>query len=334
SDPWRQIYLVRTDKDGNIKWQKEYGSSSLNDNGRDIVETPDGGFICSGYVRYPYITSDFFVRGQILKIDSLGNLVWYREHSALEYNQAFIEIKKALDGNYLISGDYSNNRYVLTSDPNGTGGVLLKIDGDGNTLWFRRYGDEIFDASCYDFVELPNGDIATIGFDSKGRSTLVKFNKYGDILWKKQYRHNTNRESPEALFTIIHTKDNGFFMSGYGFPLELSTPLSIAKGWVLKVDSVGCQAPCVVSTHEETGDPEVIVYPNPFIENLWVKLPVNHDYHTLRIYDIASHNLYSLDLRAEGEVLYIDGNKFEKGIYFVELLSDKNRFSKKVIKME
>lgn len=334
-DPWRQIYVVRTDKDGNLKWQREYGSFSLNDNGRDIVETPEGDFICSGYVRYPYITPGFFVRGVVMKIDSLGKVLWIKEYSKNEYYQAFIEINRTLDGNYLISGDYTNNRYILTNDPNGAGGILLKIDGNGNDLWFKQYGDEVFDAGFYDFVELPDGNFITIGFNPSGRSTMVRFNSSGDIVSKEQYRHNKSRESYEALFKIIHTEDNGFFMCGHGFSSGLSGSIAFAKGWVLKVDSLGCMLPlCVTSTEDEFENLEVIVYPNPFVEHMWVKLPDAHDYHTLRIYDITGRLVYSLDLSGGLAENFIDASMLDRGIYMMEFLSDTHRSSKKIIKLE
>jgi Secretion system C-terminal sorting domain len=337
SDPWRQIYIVRTDKDGNLKWQKNYGSASLNDNGRDIVETPEGDFICSGYVRYPYSTNDFFVYGQLMKIDSMGNVKWTKNYSIDEYWQGFIEINRTLDGNYLATGGYANNRYVLTSDPNGTGGILLKIDGDGNTLWFKRYGDEILDAECYDFVELPDSSIVTIGFSThpESNSTMVKFDKTGDIKWLRTYKYNTEFDASEELFEIIHTKDNGFLLCGTGVSPILTDPLAIAKGWILKVDSLGCEIPlCVVGTEEPGGDTGILqVWPNPFTRILHIRLPDEHRFETLGIYDIAGKLKMSQRVERETDI-EVDTQTLSNGWYVLKITSDKNSITRKIIKIE
>ena len=340
SSPWRQIYVVKTDKDGNMQWQKNYGSGDLNDNGRDIVETPDKGFICSGYVGYPYVTSDFFVRGLAMKIDSLGQVKWIKNYPSNEYHQAFIEINQTLDGNYLLTGESTNNRYVLMSDPNGTGGILLKIDAEGNTLWFKRYNDEINDAGCYDFVELPDSSIVTIGirYQLKERATLVKFNSQGDIIWTQPYLYNTEFETNENLFKVIHTKDNGFLMTGYAHnPMLDTTGFSIGKGWILKVDSLGCPTPmCVTSTIDpiKETNKEIKIYPNPFRSEFQIELPTEKKYNKINIYDLAGRLVFSLGLTINEYQLTIDGSKMDNGVYFIEFVSDDQRISKKIIKIE
>lgn len=339
SDPWRQAYIVKTDKDGNLQWQRSYGSAELNDNGRDIVETPEGDFICSGYVGYPYLTNDFYVRAQVMKINAQGQIIWIKEYPVREYNQAFIEINRTLDGNYLVSGDYTYNRYATTGDPNHSGGILLKIDSNGNTLWFKRYQEEVLEAGFYDYVELPDSSIVTIGFSyfPDENSTLVKFSSTGEIKWKNIYKYNTAWEVSEGLFKVIHTKDNGFLMCGYGVSPILNDPFATSKGWILKVDSLGCAIPlCVVATDEpdQEENNSIEIYPNPFLSGFQIELPVEGKYKRINVYDVTGHLLFVKDLEIGDTTASIDGSRLNNGVFFVEILSKTERVVKKIIKIE
>jgi hypothetical protein len=339
SDPWRQIYIVKTDKDGNMLWQKNYGSQELNDNGRDIVETLDKGFICSGYVGYPYLTNDYFVQGIAMKIDSLGNLKWTKNYYSPEYNQAFIEINKTLDGNYLLSGESSNNRYVLTSDPNGTGGILLKIDKDGNTIWFKRYNDEISDTGCYDFVELPDSSFVTVGFNHQPteKSSIIKFNSQGEIIWMQSYLLNTAFESSEALYKILPTKDNGFLLSGYGFSPDLSNPVAIAKGWYLKVDSLGCPMPLCVSAIEEPNEPESTkeqnfqISSNPTSGAFEVQWTKSEGTGLLEVYNLSGLLLLREKVYLQNGFMQLSLEGQVAGVYLVRLRSAERSLVSKVV---
>jgi hypothetical protein len=248
ANPWRQQYIVKTDEEGNLLWQKKYGSKVINDNLSDIIETPEHDFICVGYLRNPYSGPGFYVNAQIFKIDSKGELKWVKIYGEIEYWQFFSRIKRTMDGNYLLGGGYKNNRYVLPSDPSGGGCILQKMDGDGNVLWFRRYGDEVLDAECQDFVELPDSSLVMVGYNHfpQEDSKMVKMNSRGEIKWLRVYKYNTVLDISEALFTILHTKDNGFLLTGYGTPEDFSNPIVIGKGWWSKwtVKAARCRCAC------------------------------------------------------------------------------------------
>jgi Secretion system C-terminal sorting domain len=335
-DPWRQIYIVRTDKDGNLKWQKNYGSASLNDNGRDIVETPEGDFICSGYVRYPYSTNDFFVYSQIIKIDSIGNIKWVKNYSHPDYWQGLIEINKTLDGNYLATGEYNNNRYTLTSDPNGTGGILLKIDSDGNTLWFKRYGDEILDAGCYDFVELPDSSIVTVGVSylPHAKAKMVKFDGWGEILSVYPYRYNMN-EFGDQLFTVLHTKDNGFLLTGHGANRDTINPLIVSKGWILKVDSLGCEIPVCITSSEEPEPTEetkeFTIFPNPGSGAVEVRWSPETGTGLLEVFNLNGMRLVQQQVALQSGTVQLSLDGRPAGIYVVRLRTASGSLARKLV---
>src|SRR5690606_32607496 len=42
------VYVVKVDVLGNLEWENHYGSPDSDDEGRSIIQTPDGGFIIAG----------------------------------------------------------------------------------------------------------------------------------------------------------------------------------------------------------------------------------------------------------------------------------------------
>ena len=67
------IYLVKTDMEGNTLWTKTYGYEH-NDRVYDIKQTPDGGYVAVGYITLetPYIMRDIY----LLKTDADGDTLW------------------------------------------------------------------------------------------------------------------------------------------------------------------------------------------------------------------------------------------------------------------
>ncbi len=122
------IYLVRTDSEGNLLWARAYGGSGA-DYGYSARETSDGGIIVAGYTN-SFGAGLFDVC--LLKTDNAGNILWTKTYggSSSDYGHS---IKETADSGFVIAG-YSNSF--------GIGGdvYLIRTDADGNHLWSKTYG--------------------------------------------------------------------------------------------------------------------------------------------------------------------------------------------------
>jgi hypothetical protein len=115
----RDIYLVKTDANGNEQWHKIYGDAHK-DGASDIIATNDGGYLVVGGLENTYFSNEWRTDLYILKIDASGNKLWDKTFG--DYNDEGAScIREVSDGGFIISG--GANSYGNSSEV-----YLLKID--------------------------------------------------------------------------------------------------------------------------------------------------------------------------------------------------------------
>jgi len=95
----RDGWVLKLDANGNVLWQRTYGSSGFDDI-RSLERTRDGGHVAAGY------TESFGAGGGdawVLKIDATGNIVWQKTYGSTAKDQAN-SIRSTQDGGYVMAG--------------------------------------------------------------------------------------------------------------------------------------------------------------------------------------------------------------------------------------
>jgi len=264
-DPYADIFLVRTDSEGNFLWQKNIPIYAWQrPYGLDI--TSDSGFVV-GFNSGGGIDVDVIV----LKTDSLGNVKWQRTviGGTLD-NSSWVKISTAQNGDILVATSKATI-YARLYDA-----YLARLSPTGTKLWEKTYPYEYTSG----FLTVPNelddeniviGGIkriynSTIG-TTRIQSTLSKFDKNGDPIWERLYYKRDDLD--QYFYGISKTADDGFL--AFGFAWE-----DTQDAWVIKTDYLGCDTtgctPPPLSVGQSQYTNIISVYPNPATNYLKVDL--------------------------------------------------------------
>ncbi len=94
---YKDIYIIRTDKDGKKIWERSYGGK-YDDEGYAITKAPNGGYVVVGKTQTRRDGTDLY----LFKINETGQIVWERIYGG-EEDDAGYDIVASKDG-YLIVG--------------------------------------------------------------------------------------------------------------------------------------------------------------------------------------------------------------------------------------
>ena len=176
-DEDRDVYIVKTDSNGDTLWTKTYGESGSNEheNGHSIQQTFDGNYIIAGSTNWE---RDVY----LLKIDSLGDTLWTRMFGdAVE--EITWSVQQTPDSGYILAGSqvtYGGDNWDV---------YLIKTDSVGDTLWTKTYDNNIHDLG-YSVRLTSDGGYIIVGSSGDWYAQdffLIKTDSLGDTLWTRTY---------------------------------------------------------------------------------------------------------------------------------------------------
>jgi len=196
------VYLIKTDVNGNLLWQKNYGGPRR-DEGRSVAQINDGGYIIVGDTESRLNYFDVY----LIKTDANGNMVWQKTYGRSSYDIGW-SIAQTSDGGYIIAGDTIDGAY------------LIKTDVNGNLLWQKSYGGPESDFAR-SVLETKDGGYIIIGSTSSYSAIgdldvyLIKTDSKGNMVWQKTYDDGSGSE--DGGWSIAKTNDGGYIITGiYG----------------------------------------------------------------------------------------------------------------------
>lgn len=253
------LWLVKINPNGSIKWQKSYGGSAT-DAGAVILETFDGGYIIGAVSQskdgdlqgLPHhdtaVASDIW----IFKIDSIGAIKWQKTFGGSGYDQ-ISGIFESGEGEYIVLGTTQSSDGDVRGNHGGEGSDiwLFRFSESGSIIWQKTLGGTKNDIAT-SFIKTSDNGYAILGYttsfdgDVSGRSRdssydawLIKLNHAGDILWQKTYGGSQYEEANSVIETLDHgfafaamTTSNDGDVTGRHGPLY-------GDAWIVKTDPAG-----------------------------------------------------------------------------------------------
>lgn len=116
------VYLIKTDTNGNILWTKTYGGSQM-DLCRYAQYTSDGGYIIAGFTRSFGAIPD---KAYLIKTDMNGDTLWTRMIGGSGNDGDASSVKQTTDGGYILTGNSISSGnfdfYLIKTDDHGQSG--------------------------------------------------------------------------------------------------------------------------------------------------------------------------------------------------------------------
>ncbi len=126
---WYDMYLVKTDADGNELWSRTFGGTD-SDYAVSVQKTSDGGYILAGHTySFGAGSGDMY----LVKTGANGNELWSRTFGGTDFDWAE-SVQQTSDGGYILAGS------TYSFGAGSTDMYLVKTDANGGELWSRTFG--------------------------------------------------------------------------------------------------------------------------------------------------------------------------------------------------
>jgi hypothetical protein len=239
--------LKKVNLTGSVIWEKFYGST--NDERGYVVKQIPGGIIYGGAMlssNYDDLKNNGKWDGLLLKLDSLGNVIWKRNYGG-NNGDSIRDVIHTRDNGFVFCGYTFSDSYA--NHHGGKDFWIVKTDHNGEIKWEKILGGSNYDMA-YSVVETrdnhyvvagysfsKNGDLEDFNNHGGGDYWIIKLDYSGNIVWSKLY----GGSSWEEVRQVIETRDRGILLAGVSSSKD--GDIKEGKGrwdaWLVKLDRNG-----------------------------------------------------------------------------------------------
>lgn len=343
----RNISIRKINSVGEIIWAKYY-DAPLRQLCFQIRQTNDNEWVIGGLKTNTVMADhDYISQSYIFAIDSLGEVLWEKLSPIDILQDAASDIVVTADGGLVIASQLgyelehpAGSFHFLPWDDN----YIYKLNSEREIEWEVVFQEpypsiqnrltrliELEDKSGYVAVGEGTDFNGTDGEGFIGR--LLKVSAAGDSVWSRKliyHEHSDSNQFFHNIYDIKETPDKGFIMVGQTKHTTADYP---QRGWILKVDSMGCLVPGCgdiidATDHLQKQAAQLSLYPNPAQDylNVFCKPLQDFDKARLQIIDQAGRIRKTFSIRGEEATHFLPVYDLEAGLYFLQFNSDVGSF--------
>jgi hypothetical protein len=246
------VWVQKVNIKGELEWQKCYGGS-LDDRGRAIITTADGGYLISGMtssndgdVSGNHTSSSGYSDAWLFKINSKGAIQWQKCYGSIGSESAECVIQ-SIDGGYVFSGYCEVNNGDVSGNHGNWDIWCVKVNSNGNIQWQKSFGGTGEDR-CHKIKATNDGGYIISGYTVSFNGDVVgnhgnkdvwilKLSSTGTLQWQKCFG-GINIDEAQGLSL---TADGGYIFAGSSFSSDGDVSFNNGNGdvWVVKINNKG-----------------------------------------------------------------------------------------------
>jgi len=319
--------LVKYNFDGSIAWIKNFslgGGDSF-----EAVTTVSDGIVAVG----SSFSANNLFDASIVKFNFDGSVAWSQLFVGRQ-SEFYYSVTATSDGIVAAGVVQPNPGEGLADLPDLPGkgsydAIIVKYNFDGSMAWKKNFGGS--DADCFNSITAVSDGILAAGYSMVGSfgngdwtgvtgkggqdAILVQYNFDGSMAWKK----NFGGDDTDCFQSIITVSD-GMVAAGYAI-INGSGDWAGLKGngyldgVIVKFGSGTNHIADIAKTQN------IVVYPNPTNNLLYVTNYNLHEDTVIEIYDIVGKKMRA-EIRKAVEEITLDISYLPSGIYFLRINDD------------
>jgi hypothetical protein len=304
----KDIFIVKTDADGNQMWTKNYGSTS-DEIGVASAEVPGQGYVIAAN-RLDTETNNY--AAYLLMVNHEGDTIWTKSPGNVMGNYVH-DVLVTQNNNIVFAGqvqDSIGNEVKLNA-------WYFKMNPAGEILFNKTIGmwaDEQF----YCLTQGGNGDLF---FAGQTESICVDYTTFEDLyLVRTDLDGNVKYEGfcdnivfPRVANDILITQNNEIAIGGL---------YRISAGFLLMNEHM-------LSVPEKPYKEEMFLYPNPARDDIYVTIP--HFSGTANISMYNTHGQLVKAMVLEENARKIRVSDLPSGMYLIKAQTDNNCYTSKLL---
>lgn len=350
------MFLAKYDSDGNFQWMRQGGGPGRDEAHSAKCDSYGNIYVCGmfsdsatfGGTTYNTTASSngFYVDAYVAKYAPDGNLIWFKQ-SGGAYDDVARSITIDNTNKVYVTGEFNANASFDSNYLSSSGSAdifVASYDESGNVIWAVKAGGSIVDRAKGIYSNGDNlyitgqfGDTATFGTSSifapdNSDIFISCLNNSGNFLWStsigglRDSIETLGYESGESIATDTsgNVYATGAILNGGIFGTHTYTPYSRTDMFVTKISQNG------VGINEILSEDEVEIYPNPSSGNFFAKPAKPAVIKYITVTNEIGQCIIKKAVNNKS-IAYFDITGAGKGLYFIEITTDKKIYRKKII---